>query len=582
MVRRSTLVGLSLAVMAAAAAVIVVFLALPSGEGGGSSARSPYLVPDAALCTNFLFRLGGVDVECRQTGTREWTAVTFSDGKPDQRFRAGEDTVRHFLDVLATTPVQDWVSRDELHRRGFAPQFDDAAEITLSGARTNSLFIATNIYENCVCVLNGKVGRDDDICIVESSLLEVFPSSALAFRDDRLFPPSDAGIGRMELRFESDVPVLLFRQPSGWFVHRAAEATETSVTNRSAIPSLPADGETVANLLKFLARLRFRDPQYDVEPSNPVLAEKRCDPANAASSLRIWSAPSGTETILAREYYFGSVTNKEGNAEETTDVPVYIRDERLLVSVDRTVPLSLSGGPERFRDHHILPGRSLESLVSLRIRPERGTATLFRREGADSVWRLALPALLDIDTELFADFLKGLFSISDDGLAPLAGSDKEGSKSDPPLATIEWTFADGGSVTASVYRVANDSGDTLWTLPGESQSRMVSAESAFQGDSPWEETLPLRLVRPEIPGSSVVSLAPDSVGPYGLLVAEEYLLDRSVEGALPIRILLGDASPSGGRYAMLRGGYVVYDLPPEGVALAQPILVPDPPQEPLP
>ena len=579
MVRRSTLVGLSIAVAAAAVAVLATFRLLSTDDGGGAISRSPYLAPGAEQCTNFLFRLGNVDVKCVRTGARDWTTTSYSGEGDDLGFRAGEETVRRFLDALATTPVQDRISREELLRRGFAPQFDDAAEITLFGPTTTILLVATNVYDGCVCarVIGEGAGRGDEICVVRDTLLDVLPRSALAFRDNRLFPSSDIGIGRMELRFESDDPVFLFRQPSGWFVHRAAEAAEASPTNRAAMPSLPADREEVVNLLVFLAKLRFRDPQYDVDPSDRILSELHCAPSSAASSLRLWPDPSEIVTHRAHEYYFGPTTSENGSA-----VPVYIQDERLLAFVDRTVPLSLNGGPERFRNHHILPERQPESLAAIRIRPDRGTATLFRREGADDSWRMSLPVSLEIDTGLFSDFLKVLFSLSDDGLAPLPVPAAEGGGPGSALATIEWTFSDGGAVTARVDRVAGDDGCTLWSLSGESRARVVPVEHVPQSIVPWDESFSRRLVRPEIPGASVVALAPDSVAPYGLLTPEEALLDRNEDGGTPVRVRLGDASPSGGRYAMLSGGYVVYDLPPDRAALLRPVPAPPSQQEPLP
>ena len=541
MVSRSTITGLIVAVILAGAAVLASFRFLPDGQG---SPNSRLLFPGSPRFDAFTYRCGDVDIACHRVSAQNW--------QMDRPYAApgNRETIQRFLDAFSDATVLESVSADKLRKRSIDPLAFSDATLTLQNSRGQSLQLVfgTNAVNDRIYLGGLRNLWTDDYKSVRSTLLDVLPTSSFAFRDNHVVPHALSALHRVEIRREKTDPLVFQKTQDGW-------------TLRQGSVECRADGAKVARLLSYLSKARLSFVSDQVAADVSTHSAYGCTPEDATATVRFWFV-SDDSTYLFRELLFG--TSVEAGEGQEADRPslTYVRSvkEQFLATVDSTLLPLLNDDIGAFRDSRLFPGRSLSGLRSLYIQPEAGAAKRFERDVEKGVWRLALPVPMAVNAQAFDAYVQGLLSVTNSGLASA-----EVSSNALPVATLEFAF-DEGLVTAKVSRASSPAdaaeGETapepyLWELPG-SLPHLVGAEAL--SILPWDDDKVLPLLQPEVAGQIKV-LAPQSVGDFGLLTPEETLaLPPDGPDAAPRVLLLGDAAPGGGRYAMVRGGYTVYVL----------------------
>lgn len=566
MVSRSTLVGLFFCVLAMACATAIAFFV--HLEKTQESGARRLLLPEAAQFTSFRYQTDTFDLRCRQNDRGEWIV------EHPFEARANAEVIQQFLDAVACEKVHDQISRSRRRKRGLDALLKDVArlEFVPHDAPPISLQLKEIQGEASMLFAEGTLPEvaSGSLLVLDPAFREKWPVFADDFRDNHLIPWKESRICRMEIRREGAPLVSFHRTSSGWTL---SQAPDPSGEGSSAMhsPTLYSGSEADINhLLRYLAGQRFVSLHRQGPPTPEILANIQCSATNSLFSIRLRSEDAA-ENTLDRELRFGSeiLASDDLQGIRPTAIYVYIPNDDVLAAIDPSILASFLIDPERFRNHTLFHRATPENILSIRAQDSQGAVILFQRQTPSAPWRLIQPAQLPIEEAPFEAFLHSLLSLSDLSLAPLPDPSNA---TNAPIATVELTLQGGATLTAKIHpSSAPDS--LLCALEGEPYARAFASPSL--PIRPWIEADILPLLKPALP-ARILALAPPSIKDYGLLPAIETRTTQSPDDTpSPLVILLGNTTPSGDRYAMIRGTYTVYSIPTNVLET----LVPTPSQE---
>lgn len=566
MVSRTTLLGLSICVLATALATAVV-LHFQEEELGSKTASKRLLLPDVSPYTSFRCKTDTYDLLCTLSDTGEWTLQ-----QPFQA-RANAEVVQRFLDSISCEKVQEQISRRIRRKRNLDAILSDVLSLEFSNSfnETHALTLKLSHDQTMLFAEESHGSKSDGtLFALHPSFLQSFPRFVDDFRDNHLVPFPDSRIGRIDISTDGKRHLSFQRTPSSWMVSSAQPHPTNAPT--STLYAFPGNEKEISRLLRYLARQRFSIlHNSEGTPSPETLARVRCSPTNALYSVRLRSDDS-SESVLEHELLFGSEVVADPNAPSPSSKSCYlaIPSEGILATIDLDVLASFACEAEFFREHALFPRITSDNLLSLRALAPQGTPLQFQRANTLSPWKLVQPTLLEVEEAPFIAFLQSLLSLSDTRIDPLPES-----TSTNLIATLELQTDSGAIVTSRLTQAASPT-DLLCHLGEEPFLHTLPA--ANLAIRPWVETDILSLLRPPIP-ARIHALAPASIKEYGLLPAIETrtLLPRN--SSTPLVLLLGETTPSGEQYAMIRGTYTVYSIPTN---ILNTLSAPSPVQDPLP
>ncbi len=531
--------------------------------------------------------------------------------------RANRETVQRLLDACERVRVLDRIDAHELALRELSPVDFGllAAEVRLlvAGPRMRVDLLLGNrtpVSNEQFATLEGA----GDVLVVTANLMDALPTMMHDLRDRSLYHGNSRRIVSLSLRRPSSAFVRLSRAADGWRLSQPV--------------NMRADNQVVQRILDELNRVQIArfvwsyapETASDATPTSPSVAGFGLAEQDAAVQMQVWEAGNP----VGQRYLFGR--SVEGLPDH---YHAMMPDGLAVVAITGSLRRAVMQPLDALIEKRPLPLRK-DAVLALEV--FNGAHPLALRCSDAGKWEFTAPVIGPADDVAMADFLGALTSLravkfeeiadstvrnaatNGDLRLSLTTSDRtwqlliphdvrqHGELSPVKIAGVPWSYlvptSSVARVTAGLHAphvlfdrrlISVSPGKIRRVHVRHSNGRVEQVErdaadgwrGAFVGQNPDRELLQTWLLRlSTLKAREVVGFVMNSSIHYGFEFPWlEISIELAADDVLRRVLSIGDALPDGGRFAMVKGGDVIYVLAPDDVELLEKSLLLRPPQE---
>ena len=385
---------------------------------------------DPARVDRLLIDADDLSIECR-LHDRQWHLV-----RPIAA-RADSIAIERLLGALQELPRGDIILPSRRAESPYAPYGldDPRARISIiEGAATNRILIGrrTPLGDGIYVCQSDHAG----LARIDTSLLDLLPAGAEAFRDRSLLSGAPAAIERLDIRGPSGYIQLARNSEGVWRIFQPFTARADSATVVALVEKLLS-----CSVVQFVQDAVADLAPYGLDSQSALTAVVNTDSGDGSQVLSIGDPlPNATNLVYAR-----------------------LQAENSIYAIPQAVRQALLVRPDDFRDRRI-PGTDPGAIARVRI--EEGESSLEFARDPDGSWQLVSPVRAPADSAAIDDLLR---SWTDVRLTAFE-------------ATAPSSNAPPGARTIRIERQPADPSPVVLHL-GPNPGDPASARIAIEGDS---------------------------------------------------------------------------------------------------